>query len=671
MAPPRLPMARPRLPRLEPDELAGVALILVALGFALFVQSGPFLRSNFILGDIAYHRGVAYTMQGGNLQGEGPYPGLLSYYGGLYPLLLGTGAEIVGLTFDRFLSAVSWLATLFLPLSLVLLGRRLWETDLLSIGVLTLLGTVAAPFAVNESSLWVWTILPSGANFWPLFPRDLALVLLVLVAWAVLAEARAARVAGTGLLLAVTVLVHLQIGIAAALLVAAWLAVGAARERAPGLIADLGLIALIAAGASVWWWLPRLTTFSQSGRLILADFQGQSAFRMDLPGFVVQYGLVGLLAVGALLLLWRRHRPGPDLTIVAVWLAVLLPFVVLDRLLGGTDFFSERRVWLMASIPLLLLAAVAATWLVRRLPGWIGATALAAVILLTALPATGATQAVVRAQWPSGEAAGQVLPPSLWGPVWRELNRRVRRQGSYTVLTYDSNAAWTWSFSGAQIVSGWLPGYLKLGFDPEPLTGYSHRERLERLNGAFGTGLPGICELARKMSVDALLLERHDGLVGTYDLTPASLYRVDPADRADAPILQQIDPDTTYVANFDRLRLKNGATFGLDWRAPNVRQLVVEVRTNERFEQPILRVSGTGEVVQLGQGAQPGYQRFTIQTPGGLGRPIEIRALRPFHLMRVTGYERLELLDGLGGRQGSGGPDGPFLAAPRRLCGNR
>lgn len=60
------------------------------------------------MGDIAYHRGVAYTMQGAAWQGEGPYVGLLSYYGGLYPMVFGGLAGLFGASFDHVLSVGSW-----------------------------------------------------------------------------------------------------------------------------------------------------------------------------------------------------------------------------------------------------------------------------------------------------------------------------------------------------------------------------------------------------------------------------------------------------------------------------------------------------------------------------------------------------------------------------------
>ena len=86
----------------------GRALLVLSGVAALVLGSNLFQVSSWIAGDIAYHRGVAYTMQGGTWQGEGPYVGLITYYGGLYPLVLARLDTILGLPFDTVLSYMSW-----------------------------------------------------------------------------------------------------------------------------------------------------------------------------------------------------------------------------------------------------------------------------------------------------------------------------------------------------------------------------------------------------------------------------------------------------------------------------------------------------------------------------------------------------------------------------------
>src|SRR5258708_28974446 len=102
------------------------AILLVAVVWSVALGSNLFQISSWIVGDIAYHRGVAYTMQGIAWQGEGPYAGLLSYYGGLYPLVLGRISGALAMPFDRVLSIASWGLAILWPLACWWLGRRIW-----------------------------------------------------------------------------------------------------------------------------------------------------------------------------------------------------------------------------------------------------------------------------------------------------------------------------------------------------------------------------------------------------------------------------------------------------------------------------------------------------------------------------------------------------------------
>src|SRR3954447_19274826 len=56
----------------------GFILIFLSVAVAVGWQTGPFHRVEWSLGDLSYHCGVAYTMQGDRLQGEGPFRGLIS-----------------------------------------------------------------------------------------------------------------------------------------------------------------------------------------------------------------------------------------------------------------------------------------------------------------------------------------------------------------------------------------------------------------------------------------------------------------------------------------------------------------------------------------------------------------------------------------------------------------
>ena len=181
--------------------------------FAFVVQSLFFHTSANMHGDVAYHRGVGLEMLGGDLQGEGPFRHLMAYFGGLYPLGLAYGSHWLGVSFDRFLSVLSWFATLALPAVLIWLGRRIWPRRWLEPALLGFLGTVGSSMATDKELTWVKSVLPSGANLWPLYPRDVALVL-VIAAFAVTIGGRvdSSALAVVGVILALTFSVHAQLG---------------------------------------------------------------------------------------------------------------------------------------------------------------------------------------------------------------------------------------------------------------------------------------------------------------------------------------------------------------------------------------------------------------------------------------------------------------------------
>ena len=194
-------------------QVFGLVLIFGSFLFALVIQSVVFIRADWMLADLAYHRGVAYTMQGAMFQGEGPYAGLISYYGGLFPLALGVASEVTGRSFDTILSVLSWFGTLLLPAAFLLLGRRLWRDDLFAVGFFVLLGTLAVPLTTNWEELWVESVLPSGASYWPIYPRDIALALACVAIWAVTSDRRRVRTIGLGLVIGAVGLFHAQMAI--------------------------------------------------------------------------------------------------------------------------------------------------------------------------------------------------------------------------------------------------------------------------------------------------------------------------------------------------------------------------------------------------------------------------------------------------------------------------
>ena len=155
--------------------------------------------------------------------------------------------------------------TLLMPAALLLLGWRLWRNDLFAIGFFVSLGTLAVPFTTNWDELWVESILPSGASYWPVYPRDIALALACIALWAVLSDSRRMRTIGLGLIVGLCLLFHAQMGILLAwflILLAGWRAISSSQ---PEPLIELAMAGGIALAVTAWWWIPRLIAFLQSG----------------------------------------------------------------------------------------------------------------------------------------------------------------------------------------------------------------------------------------------------------------------------------------------------------------------------------------------------------------------------------------------------------------------
>lgn len=647
----------------------GRSLLLVAWIAALLLGSNLFQISSWMLGDIAYHRGVALTMQAGSIQGEGPYPGLLSYYGGLYPLLLGWAAALTGASFDTVLSVASWAFALLWPAALLILARRVWPSDPLAHGIFVLIGTVSAPFT-HRVLVWVDSVLASAQNTFPVYPRDVAILLVVLLAAAGLSADRRARVIGSGVLLAGIVLVHLQIAILAGWLLTVWAAWRTRREGVAGPFRELMASAGLALIVSAWWWVPRLMAVVATRGVMLGGYPGAPELRLGVGNAIQAFGLVGVLALlGFAVLAARGPLPG-RLPPFLLWVAAFVPLILIDRAVGGFDLLSERRVWLLVSIPLTVLAASVAIVLVRRLsPAW-GVMAIVALLILTSVPGTIATVRLVDSAWQPGRAGGRDFDAAVWDPLFAELNRHVRDEGGYVVASYDAYETWIWSFSGAQVPSLWLPGPVKLGFDPAVLTGTGQVERVQAQTAAFQSGIDGICGLAARFATDAILLDAEGGLIGLHDISPAAPYRVDPRERSEATISRQISPGITYrdLGSLDVLTLEPDATWSPGWTVPDAGHIAIEIQIPlppPGFEnlpppdEPAVRVTTGGRSVELGRALAPGFYRFMLPLEGGLAGDLAVEALLPLNLVRFTAFSPLE---------GVGGPDGPVLMPTPSWC---
>lgn len=635
--------------------LIGGSFVFAIIGQTLFFHTAPLMG-----GDARYHRGVALTMSAGNFQGEGPIHGLITYFGGLYPLSLGWGSRLLGMDFDRLVSIVSWFAVLALPYALLRLGRAIWTRDRIEVALLVFLGTVGSSLGGDVYARWVYSVLPSGSNTWPLYPRDIALVLLIVALTLVIADDSPKRIVGAALIAGLTICIHAQLGLYTVGVLLAHSGWQARRHHQLRAAARRGAVTVgIAFGVSAWWWIPRVAATLESSRLFLASYPGLAPPDSSPKGLLVALGPVGVLAVPGLVLA-IRHRDRARF--FGVWLVALLPLVLIGRVTGDAGLVTERRVWFFAALPLIVCATLAAAAGFRRFRPQIAAMVLVPVIVAPSVFELVQTSHDVAA-W-AAPPTGSPLDLQLWKPAFADLRRDViATGGGSVVLAPDNDAIFIWTQTGAQPYSSWISGSIKLGFDPKALTGTGYLTRVHRLADAFDAGLPGVCALARSSHSRLVVLRQLHGLVGVHDVRPAARFRVGPGHRDVASTNRTVGPGTRYLDlnATDMVQIEAGSSIELSWGASaSVRTVEVSVSPpTSAADAVVLKLpDGTTIRPQLHAGGSD----LTFATPRGFPRGSKLVAGTPIAIERVIGYEAVD------GLTVHGPPHAPTVIPTARLC---
>ena len=614
------------------EERASRVVLGGVLAFAVVVHSQLFTVVHDARGDLAYHRGVALTMTAGSWQGESPVAGVMSYFGGLFPMVLGWTAQLTGSDFDVLVSVVSWFSTLALPLTLLALGRRLWPGTTLEPALLVLVGTVGSSLAFSREAAWVYSVLPSGANQWPLYPRDVAVVLLYAGLVVALGPPSWRRAAAVGVVGALGVCTHAQVG---AYATAAALVLLVVTARSAGVAWSRTLLLALVSGTTVvvlsaWWWAPRTLLVHEAG-LRLRSHPLLPPLDASPWGVLDAFGLVGVLGV---LGLATTLRGTPAVRTFGVWLLVLLPGVLAEPLLRDLGVITGRRVWLFAGVPLVVCAAAGAARVVRRFSLVPALGVLALALAVPSVAEVVQTRSVVETSWrlPTDD-----LGDGGWESTWASLRRETRAEGGLTVLAPDNDAASLWSQTGAQPFSLLLSGRNKIGFDVGRLTPWGYVERVRLQQRAFAAGRSGLCDLAARVDAQRLVLRRSEGLLGLHDLRPSAAHRVDPADRDRASIDRPVGPGTRYLdLNTDEvLSLAEGASIPVGF-ASGATSLLEIGFTGTPVDAPLVLDLPTGGVVV---GRRTVFHVESFHLPGGVPAGARLRALEPVLVSRVTGYQ--------------------------------
>lgn len=586
---------------------------------AVLVEGLPGHVVPFFSGDLAYHLATARTMLRGAFNGSSPYLGMPAYYGGLFPLALSC-LGLAGVDPSKVLMAVSWFEPLFWLLGLAWLARALWPripAASLAFATLTLF---AGGTSLGLTDRWVNAPNIAGQVFWPMFPRDVAFVLLLVAVGAGLRT----RAVVAGVVSAVAISVQAQIGLYALALVIIGVLSGSPK---PALYRRLLTVTGIALFGSSWWWLPRVYWALRFG-LSLEN----SETRADLPPTLVTFWdayamLLPLALVGVFG--WFRGPSSAVPRFLLIWTGAALLGLALcgwapDALL------SFRRALVLASLPVTAAAVEGLLFLAKALPQVRGVRT-TTVLLVTLLvvgasvPTLRETRIGVKLHWMDGRYGILAYPGDSWDRVWRRAGK-----GAGALLASPSDSAMAWFRTGRPSLYVARPGYLKLGFNPGAATGWSEAERRNTVQSAFLAGASSLCEVARERHAAALLLRSVAHGLGVVDFVGGEAIQAGLA----GPGTTALDRNNVVVAV---VPARHGVSLSV-------------LRDPAIYMVSVWQAAGGGEHFKLvvnGRGVPPARirvdgagQRLDFHLPPRRERSVELRnrSQHPLWLVRVVGF---------------------------------
>ncbi|HYO41656.1 MAG TPA: hypothetical protein VES19_00530 [Candidatus Limnocylindrales bacterium] len=637
-----------------------LAIAAVTFGFRLLSPAYPG-------GDLLYHGALALDLIRDGLPMEGVYAGLPAYYPPGYHLLL---ALLIGTLGIAPIDAAGLLFVALLPVLVIgtwLLAARLtgraWVAVLAV--ALTLFG---GAYDLNPIRQWVNSMFMGGHAAWTAYPRDLAFAILPFTAYAFVRALepavpgrRALGWAGlAGLLLGGAALSQVQLLLPIPLAFAATAVVVAARDpaRRRRAIVALVVVGALAAVVAAPWIVGTIADLRRNGGVALDSSSQLLPAQIGFWRYPREFGLLlplGLLGAGAALLFLRRAdgprpagEPGPwrpalregGVLLVAWWALPFVMAVLYDPTWPLEDALRPQRLWLMASQPLAILAAIGMVTffehvlLVRR-PRAVAA-GVVALVLVASLPATYATASLVARTWTR----------DAYAMVDRELDRvpdfaaLLGRDGPRsTLLAPEDWSALAWFETGLPVVAIVPPGYAKLAFDPARFTSASQEERRAALVEAWSGDVSRLAAVADRFAATRVVIPRDGERWALLDLAAAALARSDPGAAIDTTVIEGNGWDGMGLDPGERLLLPAGPEGPLDVA---VRVLRAADGVAVSLRVVAVPVEGSGTSRELGRIDIPGgadeWARGSVGVTVAPGERMAIEAVTPAVVQAVTAW---------------------------------
>jgi hypothetical protein len=210
------------------------ALLGVLALAALLIQGGVFVQKTWLwTGDTIYHRAVMAEVQAGEILPGGPYAGLPAFYSPLFHYMAAAIGALARIELTEAIRVISIVFAPLTPLAAYWLARVL-GLDRASALVGAFFSTFAGAIKTTEDRVWVDALFVGQHNFFPVFPRDIAFLLLPIglggVYRGVVDGWRPGGVVA-GLAVGLMILAHTQTAVFAAPLIAIYLGLGLVPRR--------------------------------------------------------------------------------------------------------------------------------------------------------------------------------------------------------------------------------------------------------------------------------------------------------------------------------------------------------------------------------------------------------------------------------------------------------
>ena len=301
------------------------------------------------------------------------------------------------------------------------------------------------------------------------------------------------------------------------------------RERwtaAIGALVITGAVTLLLVGPWLVWLAG---VIRKNGGFSIDSSADLLPVRIGFWDYPVQFGLLLPLAVigagVALLFLRRPDGPRPTgapgrwsprppeggLLLITWWVVPWVLAILYQPSWPLEDALRPQRLWLIASQPGLILAAMGLVGLVEAIVAAPRsrirrAAPLAIVLVLVAsVPVTVATTRLIASTWTEPIYAHLRLGPDRVPDFAALLETQPPRP---TVLTYEDWSSLAWYETGVGVVAVVPPGYAKLAFDPAAFTGHGQAERRSDLAAAFRGDPAALVATSDHYGADRIVLAR-------------------------------------------------------------------------------------------------------------------------------------------------------------------